>query len=108
MLIMASNDPVKITNAKSGMIRRLIDVNPTGNKIPVKRFNELLKQIQFELGAIAYHCKEVYESSLHYYDDYKPLAMMGETNDFFNFMEEYFDDFCRRLLGCCNKRNYCP
>lgn len=90
MLVMASNDPVKITNAKSGMIRRLIDVNPTGNKIPVKRFNELIKQIQFELGAIAYHCKEVYENNLRYYDDYKPLAMMGETNDFFNFMEANF------------------
>ena len=33
-LMMGTNKPVKITDAKSGLIRRLIDVTPTGNKIP--------------------------------------------------------------------------
>ena len=31
-LYMGTNKPVKITDAKSGLIRRLIDVSPTGNK----------------------------------------------------------------------------
>ena len=31
-LFMGTNKPVKITDAKSGLIRRLIDVSPTGNK----------------------------------------------------------------------------
>ncbi len=34
MLFIGSNQPVKITDAKSGIIRRLIDVHPTGIKLP--------------------------------------------------------------------------
>jgi phage/plasmid-associated DNA primase len=33
-LLMGTNQPVKISDAKSGIIRRLIDVHPTGAKIP--------------------------------------------------------------------------
>lgn len=91
-LFMATNRPVKITDAKSGIIRRLIDVNPTGNKIPPKRYQELMSRIDFELGAIANHCLEVYnEMGPYYYDSYKPLDMMFKTDAFFNFVEaQYF------------------
>lgn len=87
-LIMATNKPVKITDAKSGQIRRLIDVRPKGIKIPKTKYNALLKQIPFELGAIAYHCKEVYENNKNIYDDYNPFRMMEESNDFYNFVLE--------------------
>ncbi len=36
-LFMGTNQPVKITDAKSGIIRRLIDVRPSGNRVPVQR-----------------------------------------------------------------------
>src|SRR5699024_380479 len=81
-LFMGTNRPVKITDAKSGLIRRLIDVHPTGNKVSRKEYNTLTKQISFELGAIAYHCKEVYLSNPGIYDDYIPTQMMGASNDF--------------------------
>jgi hypothetical protein len=45
-----------------------------------------MKQIDFELGAIAYHCKEVYLDDPNRYDNYIPIAMMGASNDFYNFM----------------------
>ena len=93
LLFMATNKPVKITDAKSGVIRRLVDISPTGNKIPRKKYDELQKLVQFELGAIAWRCKEVYEENPYYYEDYIPISMIGATNDFYNFMEEYFDDF---------------
>lgn len=89
-LIMGTNNPVKITDSKSGILRRMIDANPTGNKLPVSAYNKALKKIEFELGHIANHCKEVYESDPGYYDDYTPINMMGETNDFFNFMEDSY------------------
>lgn len=93
MLFMGTNRPVKITDSKSGVIRRLIDVSPTGKKIPNRRYNQLVKNVNFELGAIAKHCLDVYEEDPHYYDEYVPKGMIGATNDFFNFMEEYFDEF---------------
>lgn len=93
-LFMGTNKPVKITDAKSGILRRLIDVQPSGRKIPRKRFEELMRQIQFELGGIAAQCLGQYrELGFSYYDDYIPLSMMGATNDFFNFVEDNYDFF---------------
>ncbi len=91
-LFMATNQPVKITNAKSGIIRRLIDVVPSGERVPIREYNRLMKEIKFELGAIAQHCFDLYsELGPNYYDDYVPIRMMYKTDIFFNFVEEYYD-----------------
>ena len=89
-LFMGTNKPVKITDAKSGLIRRLIDVSPTGETVPYERYKELINDISFHLGSIAWHCKEVYESDPSYYDNYIPINMMGASNDFYNFIEDSF------------------
>ena len=85
-LFIGTNEPVRITNAKSGLLRRLIDVSPTGNKLPSREYKKLVKQINFELGAIAQHCLEVYSEDPDYYDNYIPTTMLGATNDFYNFV----------------------
>lgn len=92
-LIMGTNKPVKITDAKSGLIRRLIDVHPSGNKLPAGEYRHVTNQIKFELGAIAYHCKEVYLSDPGIYDDYIPVAMLGASNDFYNFVIDSYHIF---------------
>lgn len=93
MLFMGTNKPVRITDAKSGIIRRLIDVSPTENKLPIKRYRELTEKIKFELGGIAYHCLKVYEQDKYAYEGYVPTSMIGASNDFYNFVEEHFDDY---------------
>lgn len=85
-LFLGTNKPVKITDAKSGLIRRLVDVNPSGEKIPAKKYLDLVEKVNFELGGIAWHCKQVYDENKHFYDDYIPTRMMGASNDFYNFM----------------------
>lgn len=92
-LFMGTNKPVKITDAKSGLIRRLIDVSPTGDKIPQSEYRRLIKQIPFELGPIAWHCKEVYLDDPDYYNDYIPVSMMGASNDFYNFVFDSYHIF---------------
>ena len=94
-LFMGTNKPVKITDAKSGLIRRLIDVSPSGEKLSAKEYKAAVKQIGFELGAIAYHCQEVYLEDPGYYDNYMPIVMMGATNDFYNFVLDAFPIFKR-------------
>ena len=89
-LFMGTNRPVKITDARSGLIRRLIDVTPTGEKIPIREYKRLMKQVEFELGGIASHCKEVYLSNPAAYDDYIPISMMGASNDFYNFVDDSY------------------
>lgn len=93
-LFMGTNKPVRITDAKSGLIRRLIDVVPTGEKLEANHYYTLMSQIDFELGAIASHCLEVYKSmGKNFYNSYRPLEMMFQTDVFFNFIEAYFDIF---------------
>lgn len=90
-LIMGTNKPVRITDAKSGLIRRLIDVTPSGQLIPKRNYKKLMNDIKFELGAIAYHCLNVYKSDPDIYEDYIPIKMIGATNDFYNFISaNYF------------------
>ena len=90
-LFMGTNKPVKITDAKSGIIRRLIDVRPSGNKVPTNRYHALMSQIDFELGAIVWYCLSVYrEMGKNYYSSYRPLEMIFQTDIFFNFVEDQY------------------
>ena len=92
-LFMGTNKPVKITDGKSGLIRRLIDVHPSGNKLSPKEYKTTFKQVSFELGAIAYHCQEVYLNDPGKYDDYIPRSMLGASNDFYNFVIDSYHIF---------------
>lgn len=94
LLFMGSNQPVKISDAKSGIIRRLVDIHPTGVKLPVRHYNTLVSQTEFELGAIAAHCQKVYlELGKNAFNGYRPLEMMLQTDVFFNYIEAYYDVF---------------
>lgn len=95
-IFMGTNNPVKITDAKSGLIRRLIDVYPSGNKIPVREYKKLVEGVDFELGAIASHCLDVYMDDPDYYEGYIPVNMLGESNDFYNFIEDSYDIFSKQ------------
>lgn len=93
-IFVGSNEPVKITNGKSGLLRRLIDVSPSGNKIPSRRYHMLKNRIKFELGAIADYCLKFYqERGADYYADYRPINMQFKTDPFFNFVDYYRLDF---------------
>lgn len=93
-LFMATNRPVKITDAKSGIIRRLIDVKPSGRKLPSSQYFAAIQRIPFELGAIAHHCLSVYqEMGRNYYAAYRPMQMIEQTDVFYNFVESNYTTF---------------
>lgn len=93
-LFMGTNKPVMISDAKSGLIRRLIDVNPTGQTFTPERYHTLVSRISFQLGAIAHHCLQVYlEMGKDAYSGYKPEGMMLRTDVFLNFVNEHHDIF---------------
>lgn len=93
-LFMGTNKPVQITDAKSGLIRRLIDVNPTGNTFDPERYYTLMSRVEFELGAIAHHCLQVYKKmGKNAYSDYRPESMILKTDAFANYVEAHFDIF---------------
>ena len=106
-LYIASNDPVKITNAKSGIIRRLIDINPTGKELKPKEYEALISQIDFELGAIAKHCLDVYRDlGKNYYKNYIPNQMIEKTDVFYNFVDANIDIFEEQSDGMSLKQAY--
>jgi hypothetical protein len=93
-LFMGTNKPVKISDAKSGILRRLIDVVPSGRKLSPRRYEALMSQIDFELGAIAAHCLKVYrELGRNHYNGYRPVEMMLQTDVFYNYIEMNYDVF---------------
>ena len=111
-LFMGTNRPVKITDAKSGLIRRLIDVSPSGNKLTVREYRQAVKQIEFELGAIAWHCRDVYLEDPGKYDDYIPISMLGASNDFYNYVLDSYHIFSKQEGVTLKQawelyRNYC-
>lgn len=97
MLFMGTNSPVKITDAKSGILRRLIDIHPTGNLIPHDQYLQLMSKVEFELGAIASHCLDVYKSlGKNHYSGYRPIEMMVQTDYFYNFVMDAYDVFAKQ------------
>lgn len=106
-LFMGTNRPVRITEAKSGVIRRLIDVHPSGRRVPSRRYDTLVGQIQFELGAIASHCLEVYRTlGKTFFNSYRPVDMLEQTNVFYNFVEDSYDFFMDEKDGISLKKAY--
>lgn len=94
LLFMGTNKPVQITDAKSGLIRRLIDVNPTGSTHEPDRYYTLIQRVDFELGAIAHHCLQVYRTmGKNAYSNYVPESMMMKTDAFLNYVDEHHDTF---------------
>ena len=93
MLFVGTNLPVRITDSKSGLTRRLIDVEPSGRKLDIHRYNDIMDRIEDERGSIVNHCMDLYKSKgSSYYDDYKPVGMMSKTNPIFNFLDFYQDE----------------
>lgn len=95
IVILATNKPVQFTDSKSGMIRRLIDINPSGEKLQANRYHKIMNDIKFELGAIAKHCLSVYLDNTHLYDEYEAHEMMSRSNDFYYFMTEKYFEFAK-------------
>lgn len=105
-LFMGTNVPVKITDAKSGIIRRLIDVVPSQQTIEHDLYHTLMNRVNYELGAIANHCKKRFEAmGKNYYSAYRPTEMMLQTDVFYNFVEAYFEEF-KKDDGISLKRAY--
>lgn len=93
-LVMASNNPVKITDANSGIPRRLLDVTPSGRRLPVREYRTIMDGVYQELGIIAKHCVDVYHSlGPDYYRDYRSQTMISETNPVYNFVMEMYEDW---------------
>lgn len=94
-LFIGSNNMINITDAKSGMVRRVIDVMPTGKTLDFERYTSLTEEIeQKELGAIAKHCLDRYnELGMNYYSKYVPTRMIEGTNEFYNFMLDKYWEF---------------
>lgn len=93
MLFIASNKRIKITDMRSGLLRRLIDVNPTGETLPRRDYMRLTNQLKFELGAIAAKCIAVFNEDPDFYEGYRPIQQLIGTNDLYNFVMEYREQF---------------
>lgn len=93
-LIMGTNKPVRISDSKSGIVRRLIDIYPTGDRLSGKEYDECMTNIKYELGGIAQKCIKVFTAlGERYYDEYIPINMIYNTNDMYTFVSDNYELF---------------
>lgn len=89
MLFLATNYYINMSDAKTGLKRRVLIAKPTGNKIEYNHFQKLMRNVDNELGSIAYHCREVYQSlGKDAYDDWEPIEMFEFSNPIFSWISE--------------------
>ena len=87
LLITASNQRYKVRNVDSGITRRAIVVNPSGQKVSHTKYNQLMTQIKYELPYIANMAIQRFEElGFDYYDDYFDVDMAEQTDHIFDFM----------------------
>lgn len=87
LLITASNQRYKVRNVDSGITRRAIVVNPSGQKVSHTRYNQLMSQIKYELPYIAHMAIQRFEElGFDYYDDYFDVDMAEQTDHIFDFI----------------------
>lgn len=99
MLFLATNKFVDIHDTKLGITRRLLDVYPSGNKIPVKEYRQLVARLDFEIPYIAQHCLDVYKSlGIDYYEGYVPDEMIAKTNYIRNFLFDNLEKYGDREI----------
>lgn len=93
-LVCGTNDPVQLSQ-RSGFIRRLIDIRPTGELLSTDEYDECINQLQFEKSGIAWYCMEVYRKlGKNHYNHYIPEDMLYRTDPFHNFVKDYYSELC--------------
>lgn len=99
MIFAGANREIKITDARSGLLRRIIDIAPTGNIFKQEEYDQIMSQIKFEYGAIAWKCLQVFNENPAYYNKYYPIRMIRATNHLYNFIEDCWEDFLDEKNG---------
>ena len=93
IIFAGTNREVHITDARSGLLRRIIDIEPTGDTFTRREYDILMDRIPFEYGAIAQKCYDVFMEDPGYYNRYYPVKMIRATNRLYNFVEECYPEF---------------
>lgn len=91
MIFIGTNETVNISDMRQGITRRMIDVYPTGRVLSSEAYDKAKEGFKFELGAIAYHCMQVYQTvSREKYMKYRPTTMIQKTNVYTNFVSDRY------------------
>lgn len=113
LIFAGANREVKITDARSGLLRRIVDIEPTGNTFGREEYDDIMYHMPFEYGKIANRCLKIFKEDPKLYNKYYPVKMIRATNDMYNFVEDCYKNFLDEDNGCslnnawdCYKR-YC-
>lgn len=81
LLIIASNNALRLTDSYSGLLRRALDPVPTGKLIPNDKYNKLVGAIQYELAGICARWIDVYRSlGTRAYGPYRSTRIVRNGN----------------------------
>lgn len=91
LLITASNQRYKVRNIDSGITRRAVVAEPTGDTHSSSDYHRLMGRIDYELPQIAWKAMKLFEErGPFYYEDYVDISMMVATDPMFEFIRDNF------------------
>lgn len=91
LVVTASNDRFAMKNKDSGIVRRALVVKPSGRKVSGADYNYLMKNIAFEIPAIAQHCIDTFNTlGANYYDETVDVDMVAYADKIFDFIRENY------------------
>ena len=90
LLFCGTNEPVQLSQ-NSGLIRRVIDIRQTGDRLSPDEYDECVEHLKFEQSGIAWKCLSTYKKlGKNYYNKYQPEEMLSMTSPFHNFVKDSF------------------
>lgn len=94
LLITASNQRYQVRNVDSGITRRAVVVEPSGERVSRKKYDELVSKLKFEIPGIAQKAIDhVGRVGLFVYENTMDVGMAEATDLIFSFIREYGDKF---------------
>ena len=95
VLIIATNESVQMSNAKTGLARRLIVSRPTNNLLPEDEYYDIMDKLKFEYPMIAEHCRNFYIHNRNKFKNYFDAESFINTNHVYDFFSEMFFDYSK-------------
>lgn len=95
VLVIATNESVQMSNAKTGLARRLIVARPTNNLLPEDEYYDIMDKLKFEYPMIAEHCRRFYIHNKNKFKNYFDAESFVNTNHVYDFFSEMFFDYSK-------------
>ena len=99
VLWLASNDFISIESTQSGLVRRLLDISLSGNKVPRDEYDYCYREILTkEIPGVVCHAINYYKKCRNQFTNYQAIEAVSKGNDIWTWHDSYQGEFVGRSV----------